>query len=75
MYGSTRVCIYCTLDIVFISGCNLWIYQRVDLLYNRYCLHPDVDVYNRYCLHPDVESLVGYKLSEYLDMDICMSGC
>ena len=34
---------FAVLWILFISGYNLWIHQRVDLLYIGYCLHPEVE--------------------------------
>ena len=32
---------FAVLCILFASGYSVWIYQRVDLLYFRYCLHLD----------------------------------
>ena len=33
---------FAVLWILFVSGCSMWIYQRVDLLYCEYCLYLDV---------------------------------
>ena len=33
------------LWILFLSGYNLWIYQRVDLLFTGCCLHPKVETF------------------------------
>ena len=65
---------YCLFLLIVSGFTRLWICFTLDIVYlDTICASSRVDFLYIGSLHPEVDSLI-VRLSEYLDMDICVNG-